>query len=221
MFLAMKSQKSKREVAPKCFLKSHFLRRPGKYINYLLPFEQKKQCWTDRSDTTSFVLSDEPHVGIPICSQLLRFSLFLQVNSDKIYWQRNTDGTFKQIYSEKKTVGHSISTKAVGSDERTDITHLYKHPEGINAYLFSKESRIDFSSALCIGLFICPALGWTVFWQSCPSSRASWTIVRDVHEYTPGSWKSTGCPGRVGGMALTNLLVQEVRATKSRSWNSQ
>lgn len=58
-------------------------------------------------------------------------SVHLQVNSDKIYWQRNIDGTFSQIYSEKKTVGHNISTKAVGSEERSDITHLYKHPEGI------------------------------------------------------------------------------------------
>lgn len=58
-------------------------------------------------------------------------SVYFQVNSDKIYWQRKVDGTFTQIYSEKKTVGHFISTKAVGSDERSDITHLYKHPEGI------------------------------------------------------------------------------------------
>lgn len=56
---------------------------------------------------------------------------YRQVNSDKIYWQKNADGTFKQIYSEKNIVGQSISTKAVGSDERSDITHLYKHPEGI------------------------------------------------------------------------------------------
>lgn len=72
---------------------------------------------------------------VPICSELyfLTPSLLLhlpQVNSDKIYWQRNVDGTFSQIYSEKKTVGHFISTKAVGSEERNDITHLYKHPEG-------------------------------------------------------------------------------------------
>lgn len=53
-----------------------------------------------------------------------------QVNSDKIYWQRNLDGTFTQIHSEKNAVGHCISTKAVGSDERNDITDLYKHPEG-------------------------------------------------------------------------------------------
>ncbi|XP_054916296.1 protein-glutamine gamma-glutamyltransferase K-like isoform X1 [Poeciliopsis prolifica] len=56
--------------------------------------------------------------------------VFAEVNSDKIYWQKNKDGTFSQIYSEKNTVGLSISTKAVGSDERQDITHLYKHPEG-------------------------------------------------------------------------------------------
>lgn len=53
-----------------------------------------------------------------------------QVNSDKIYWQRNLDGTFSQVYTEKKAVGHCISTKAVGSEERADITHLYKHHEG-------------------------------------------------------------------------------------------
>lgn len=79
----------------------------------------------------SHTAGQRQRVTAPICSQLLCLFLFLQVNSDKIYWQRNTDGTFTQIYSEKKTVGHLISTKAVGSDERTDITHLYKHPEGI------------------------------------------------------------------------------------------
>lgn len=49
------------------------------------------------------------------------------------------DGTFTQIYSEKKTVGHYISTKAVGSDERIDITHLYKYPEGIHTCSCEKE----------------------------------------------------------------------------------
>lgn len=67
--------------------------------------------------------------------------VFAEVNSDKIYWQRNLDGTFSQIYSEKKAVGHFISTKAVGSDERADITHLYKHQEG------SEEERITVETA--------------------------------------------------------------------------
>lgn len=63
-------------------------------------------------------------------SWLCLLVLSFQVNSDKIYWQRNLDGTFSQFHSEKKAVGHCISTKAVGSDERADITHLYKHQEG-------------------------------------------------------------------------------------------
>lgn len=71
--------------------------------------------------------------------------VFAEVNSDKIYWQRNADGTFSQIYSEKKTVGHSISTKAVGTDERNDITHLYKHPEG------TEEERIAVETACRYG----------------------------------------------------------------------
>ncbi|XP_013884096.1 protein-glutamine gamma-glutamyltransferase K [Austrofundulus limnaeus] len=71
--------------------------------------------------------------------------VFAEVNSDKIYWQKNVDGTFKQIYSEKQTVGHSISTKAVGSEERSDITHLYKYPEG------SEEERIAVETACRFG----------------------------------------------------------------------
>ncbi|KAF7696286.1 hypothetical protein HF521_006380 [Silurus meridionalis] len=71
--------------------------------------------------------------------------VFAEVNSDKIYWQRNTDGTFSQIYCEKNVVGHCISTKAVGSDMREDITHLYKHPEG------SEEERIAVETAISFG----------------------------------------------------------------------
>ncbi|XP_058495441.1 protein-glutamine gamma-glutamyltransferase K-like [Solea solea] len=72
--------------------------------------------------------------------------VFAEVNSDKIYWQRNTDGTFSQIYSEKKAVGHKISTKAVGSDKRSDITHLYKHLEGTEAERIAVETACRYGS---------------------------------------------------------------------------
>ncbi|KAL6468100.1 hypothetical protein MHYP_G00237770 [Metynnis hypsauchen] len=71
--------------------------------------------------------------------------VFAEVNSDKIYWQRNLDGTFSQIHSEKNAVGRCISTKAVGSEQRVDITHLYKHPEG------SEEERIAVETACRYG----------------------------------------------------------------------
>ncbi|XP_056271084.1 protein-glutamine gamma-glutamyltransferase K-like isoform X2 [Pseudoliparis swirei] len=72
--------------------------------------------------------------------------VFAEVNSDKIYWQRKIDGTFSQIYSEKKLVGHAISTKAVGTDERSDITHLYKHPEGSEPERIAVETASRYGS---------------------------------------------------------------------------
>ncbi|KAM9796559.1 protein-glutamine gamma-glutamyltransferase K-like isoform 1-T1 [Syngnathus typhle] len=72
--------------------------------------------------------------------------VFAEVNSDKIYWQRNPDGTFSKIHSEKKVVGHLISTKAVGSEQRSDITHLYKHPEGTAAERIAVETACRFGS---------------------------------------------------------------------------
>lgn len=86
-----------------------------------------------------------------------------QVNSDKIYWQRKADGTFSQIHSEKKAVGHCISTKAVGSDEREDITHLYKHQEGSglgrnSSFIHSVERN---QTALCAHCLECSSIVMT------------------------------------------------------------
>lgn len=52
------------------------------------------------------------------------------MNSDKVYWQRQDDGSFKIVYVEEKAIGTLIITKAIGSNMQDDVTHLYKHPEG-------------------------------------------------------------------------------------------
>nr|XP_007984511.2 protein-glutamine gamma-glutamyltransferase K [Chlorocebus sabaeus] len=59
--------------------------------------------------------------------------IFAEVNSDKVYWQRQDDGSFKIVYVEEKAIGTLIVTKAIGSNMREDITYLYKHPEGSDA----------------------------------------------------------------------------------------
>uniref|UniRef100_A0A671MNC9 Protein-glutamine gamma-glutamyltransferase K n=1 Tax=Sinocyclocheilus anshuiensis TaxID=1608454 RepID=A0A671MNC9_9TELE len=71
--------------------------------------------------------------------------VFAEVNSDKVYWQRTADGTFTPVQVKKKAIGRCISTKAVGSDDREDITHLYKHPED------SEEERIAVETACQYG----------------------------------------------------------------------
>ncbi|XP_053542090.1 protein-glutamine gamma-glutamyltransferase K isoform X1 [Ictalurus punctatus] len=72
--------------------------------------------------------------------------IFAEVNSDRIFWQRQADGTFTQIFSEKNVVGRYISTKAVGSDSRVDITHLYKYPEGSEAERIAVETASLYGS---------------------------------------------------------------------------
>ncbi|CAN9503313.1 unnamed protein product [Ophioblennius macclurei] len=118
--------------------------------------------------------------------------VFAEVNSDKIYWQRNLDGTFTQFHSEKKAVGHCISTKAVGSDEREDITNLYKHSED------SEEERIAVETASRYG--------------SKPEVYAS-PIAEDVSVVV----KMDGEGPRMGADAQLNIVVKNLSSEPRRT----
>ncbi|XP_075958287.1 protein-glutamine gamma-glutamyltransferase 2-like [Anarhichas minor] len=67
--------------------------------------------------------------------------IFAEVNADVVDLVRLTNGEMVQFSGSTKSVGRFISTKAVGSDERHDITHQYKYPEG------SKEERKVYEKA--------------------------------------------------------------------------
>ncbi|XP_054429740.1 protein-glutamine gamma-glutamyltransferase 2 [Pteronotus mesoamericanus] len=56
--------------------------------------------------------------------------VFAEVNADVVNWIRLLDGTMRKSTSDSMMVGLKISTKKVGRDEREDITHTYKYPEG-------------------------------------------------------------------------------------------
>ncbi|XP_073730952.1 protein-glutamine gamma-glutamyltransferase K [Misgurnus anguillicaudatus] len=96
--------------------------------------------------------------------------VFAEVNSDKVFWQREADGMFSQVQVMKNAVGHYISTKAVGSDDRDDITHLYKYPEG------SEEERIAVETACKYG---------TKAAVYCPSGTEDVTIQITMDEEEP------------------------------------
>ena len=53
-----------------------------------------------------------------------------EVNADIKFYQETADHTFKQFGSDTVAVGNDISTKAVGSNSRADVTLAYKYPEG-------------------------------------------------------------------------------------------
>jgi len=50
-----------------------------------------------------------------------------------VYWKVNAEGEVTgMLKRETRYVGKNISTKAVGSDEREDVTDQYKFSEGEN-----------------------------------------------------------------------------------------
>ncbi|XP_054465555.1 protein-glutamine gamma-glutamyltransferase 2-like [Anoplopoma fimbria] len=67
--------------------------------------------------------------------------IFAEVNADVVDLVRLSNGETVQFSGSTKSVGRFISTKAVGSDDRHDITHQYKYPEG------SKEERQVYEKA--------------------------------------------------------------------------
>nr|XP_055043405.1 protein-glutamine gamma-glutamyltransferase K-like [Misgurnus anguillicaudatus] len=76
--------------------------------------------------------------------------VFAEVNSDIVFWQRTACGTFAVVHVDKNAVGHCISTKAVGTDKRVDITHHYKHPEGSEEERKAVETAVRHGSKRCV-----------------------------------------------------------------------
>ncbi|KAM8774934.1 protein-glutamine gamma-glutamyltransferase 6 isoform 3-T3 [Rhynchonycteris naso] len=69
--------------------------------------------------------------------------VFAEVNADRITWIYDAYRDIqRQNSSDTYTVGKYISTKAVGSYSRLDVTEKYKHPEG------SRQERQVFSKAM-------------------------------------------------------------------------
>ncbi|XP_075624732.1 protein-glutamine gamma-glutamyltransferase E isoform X2 [Balearica regulorum gibbericeps] len=68
--------------------------------------------------------------------------VFAEVNADCMYWNYDpATGKKTLIFSQSTTVGQSMSTKAVGRDDRVDVTNDYKYEEG------SKKERDIFKKA--------------------------------------------------------------------------
>ncbi|XP_067035423.1 coagulation factor XIII A chain-like isoform X2 [Acropora muricata] len=72
--------------------------------------------------------------------------VFGEVNGDRVFWEVEDDGPMKVLRVDTKCVGKMISTKAVGSDIREDITHEYKHPEGSSQERRAVQMAYKFSS---------------------------------------------------------------------------
>ncbi|KAK2520806.1 erythrocyte membrane protein band 4.2 [Columba guinea] len=68
--------------------------------------------------------------------------VYTEVNADCNRWIVYSNGTKKRVYCDTEIIGRFISTKAVGSNSRVDVTYNYKYPEG------SPEERRVYKKAL-------------------------------------------------------------------------
>lgn len=56
--------------------------------------------------------------------------VYAEVNADVVEYISFSDDQVVKVGGSATQVGQCISTKSVGKDEREDITHHYKYPEG-------------------------------------------------------------------------------------------
>uniref|UniRef100_A0A8C9EJD1 Transglutaminase-like domain-containing protein n=1 Tax=Pavo cristatus TaxID=9049 RepID=A0A8C9EJD1_PAVCR len=56
--------------------------------------------------------------------------VFAAVNADCVTWIQHSNKRKERIYSNTRKIGKCISTKAVGTNTRVDVTDNYKYPEG-------------------------------------------------------------------------------------------
>ncbi|KAI8519762.1 hypothetical protein Bbelb_030190, partial [Branchiostoma belcheri] len=72
--------------------------------------------------------------------------VFAEVNADRVNWQVDRRGSLTKLGVNKHAVGGAISTKAVGSNDREDLTENYKYPEG------SDQERVAVRTAVSHGI---------------------------------------------------------------------
>uniref|UniRef100_A0A8C6ISA1 protein-glutamine gamma-glutamyltransferase n=1 Tax=Melopsittacus undulatus TaxID=13146 RepID=A0A8C6ISA1_MELUD len=68
--------------------------------------------------------------------------VFAAVNADYVTWIHYSNKRKERIYSDTRKIGKFISTKAVGTNSRVDVTANYKYPEG------SRKERKVYKKAL-------------------------------------------------------------------------
>ena len=84
--------------------------------------------------------------------------VFAEVNADVVDWIRQDDGFMHKSINHSLVVGQKISTKSVGRDQREDITHTYKYPEGRGPRLITAlqiSSLFTSPEGICVCVCVC------------------------------------------------------------------
>lgn len=103
--------------------------------------------------------------------------IYSEVNGPVMNWTVNRDGSQTLDYVNYDKVGRKISTKAIGSSEKEDITHLYKHNEG-------KFNGIWSLFSFCFYCVVCMYTFFYSWWPIRFQTRLLYNIVQCQHKYS-------------------------------------
>uniref|UniRef100_A0A3P9QFP5 Protein-glutamine gamma-glutamyltransferase 2 n=1 Tax=Poecilia reticulata TaxID=8081 RepID=A0A3P9QFP5_POERE len=124
--------------------------------------------------------------------------VFAEVNADSVYWLVSIDdGSRTKIFSDTETVGQNISTKAVGSYKRVDLTNTYKHREGGLTCMDSRGRSSYFFSGL--RLFVMQVSG---------GSKVNQELTAEVVFTNPIDETLSDCSMSLSGSGL--MIGQEI-----------
>lgn len=162
--------------------------------------------------------------------------VFAEVNSDVIQWKK-TNGKFEAISSDTEEVGKNMSTKAVGCNERFDVTDEYKFKEGsalervsvTNAVSRSRHREISARKSDCEMSIVIPndhieigedaCVEFTTRNNSVNEAKAKLTIVVEVITYGGKvvSQVKTDRKNLFIGANTGNRITQIIKAAEYRS----
>lgn len=66
--------------------------------------------------------------------------LFAEVNGDRVFWTVDSEGNMTPVFRDYDVVGKFMSTKAVNTISRDDVTSKYKHEAGIRVFAMIQRS---------------------------------------------------------------------------------
>lgn len=79
--------------------------------------------------------------------------IFAEVNGDRVHWTVDQEGNMVPIGIEEKIMGKYISTKAVSTISREDLTNTYKFSEGTTKLQLTSLIKNSFKISIQILIF--------------------------------------------------------------------
>ncbi|KAE8575525.1 hypothetical protein XENTR_v10003864 [Xenopus tropicalis] len=118
--------------------------------------------------------------------------MFASVNADVACWIYYRNGTKKQVSNNAKETGKFISTKAIGSNDRVDVTNNYKYAKGSETEIKVFEKALKLSKGSFVGRTREKPRGGNILFGRCTLDQIAtfgqdFNLILSLKNLTPDS----------------------------------